>query len=389
MTDNPQQCPLALQIHQQIKDSGGLNFAEFMAQALYHPEHGYYMTVRDRIGKGGDFFTSSSVNALFGRLIARQLAQMAQLLASEKFEIVEQGGGEGHLALDILDALQAEEPELYARTLYTLVEVSPSNRQRQANLLAKHSERVAWSDEQSWTITSGCFLSNELVDAFPVHLVEKQGGELKEVFVVSGDEGFCEEVRPLEDGSLNDYFSWLGHGPIEGNRGEANLAAPEWMRQVTQRIERGFVLTIDYGYPTQELYAPFRRTGTLMCYQRHQADDNPYGQVGDKDITAHVDFTALQKAGEEAGLQTLWFGEQYRFLMGLGFMEELMRLEAVTTDEKEARALRLTLKNLIMPDGGMGETFKVLVQGKGVDEASLLCAREIRDIPMAALSGQF
>ena len=126
--------------------------------------------------------------------------------------------------------------------------------------------------------------------------------------------------------ALSDHFAWLGHEPLEGSRAEVNLLAPEWMRKVGERIAQGFVLTIDYGYPAEELYAYHRRNGTLMCYHRHQADDNPYDAVGDKDITAHVDFSALQKAGKEAGLDPLWFGEQYRFLLGLGFFEELVRL---------------------------------------------------------------
>ncbi len=372
---------LATLLHQQAQAADGISFADFMAQALYHPQYGYYMTPRDRIGKAGDFYTSSSVNALFGRLIARQLAQMAELLSSETFQIVEQGAGEGHLALDILDALAEESPELYARLTYTLIEVSQDNRQRQAKSLAAHADKISWNDENDWSITSGCFLSNELVDAFPVHVVEKHSGVLKEVFVTSQDDTFVEEVRAPRGSRLTEYFAWLGYSPIEGNRAEANVSAPDWMRHVGQCIERGFVLTIDYGYPTKELYAPHRRAGTLMCYHRHQADDNPYDRVGEKDMTAHVDFTALQKAGSEAGLETLSFSEQYRFLLGLGFFEELVRLEAAATDEKEARALRLTLKNLIMPEGGMGETFKVLVQGKNVGTPELLCSREIGAIP--------
>ena len=142
-------------------------------------------------------------------------------------------------------------------------------------------------------------------------------------------------------------------------------------------------MTIDYGYPAAELFAPHRRAGTLMCYHRHQSDDNPYENPGEKDITTHVDFTALQKAGREVDLDPLWFGEQYRFLMGLGFFEELVRLEAGTMDEQEARALRLTLKNLIMPEAGMGETFKVLVQGKGVGAPELRCSRPLSAIPFA------
>jgi len=372
---------LAALLHRQILQTGKICFAEFMAQALYHPQLGYYMAPRDRIGKAGDFFTSSSVNALFGRLVARQLVEMDRILSSGVFQIVEQGAGEGHLALDILDALAEESPDLYNRLSYTLVEVSSDNRDRQAGHLAGHADKVRWSGENEWTMTSGCFLSNELIDAFPVHVVEKRAGKIQEVLVDSDGDLFSEV---LDDGcrsALSNYFAWLGHEPSEGNRAEANLLAPEWMGKLGERIARGFIMTIDYGYPAAELYAPHRRNGTLMCYHRHQADDNPYDSVGEKDITTHVDFTALQKAGSEAGLETLWFGEQYRFLLGLGFFEELVRLEAAATDENEARALRLTLKNLIMPETGMGETFKVLIQGKDTGTPELLCSRPVAAIP--------
>lgn len=373
--------PLAALLHRQIQAAGGLSFAEFMTEALYHPRYGYYMSPRSRIGKTGDFFTSSSVNALFGRLVARQLVEMAGLLDGEIFQIVEQGAGEGHLALDILDALAKEAPSLYTRTSYTLIEISAENRRRQADLLGAHAGKITWCNEGQWSIANGCFLSNELVDAFPVHVVEKHDGELQEVFVVSRDGVFSEELRSSAGSALADYFTWLGGAPLEGNRAEANLLAPVWMRRVGDRVSRGFVLTIDYGYPTEELYAMHRRAGTLMCYHQHQADDNPYERVGEKDMTAHVDFTALRKAGAEVGLEPLWFGEQYRFLLGLGFFEELVRLEAAAADEREARALRLTLKNLIMPEAGMGETFKVLVQGKNIGRPTLLCSRPVGAIP--------
>lgn len=388
MNASPSDTPLAAELRARIAETGGLPFAEFMAACLYHPRFGYYMTPRERIGKGGDFFTSSSVHALFGRLIARQLVQMSALLGGDTFQVVEQGAGEGHLALDILDALAAEAPALYARLRYTLVEVGPASREHQARTLAAHAERVAWCGADEWRIDSGCYLSNELVDAFPVHVVEQRQGALREVFVVNGEgEAFVEELREPSTPALADHFRWLGVAPVEGNRAEVNLAAPAWMRAVAGRLARGFVMTIDYGYPAAELYAPHRRLGTLLCYRQHQADDDPYAAVGEKDITSHVDFTALRQAGEEAGLQTLWFGEQYRFLLGLGFFEELLRLQEQCRDEREARALRLTLKNLILPEQGMGETFKVLVQGKGVGTPELLCARPIAGIPVAGLAG--
>lgn len=371
-------------LRKKIEAEGGVNFATFMEHCLYHPDYGYYTTSRTRIGKDGDFFTSSSVHSLFGRLVARQLEQMWQLLGQGEFTIAEQGAGEGHLCLDVLDALAADAPEFYQQLNYRIVEISPDHQRGQAGNLQRHVDagRVGWCSLADLQGMQGCFLSNELIDAFPVHLLDKRDGEFKEIFIVNGEEGFVEEVRPLSNPAIEDYFSLVGSSLLEGNRGEVNLQALEWMRGVAEVIERGFVLTIDYGYPAEELFAPFRRNGTLLCYHKHQSNENPYQRLGCQDITAHIDFTALQKIGEQHGLETLYFGEQYRFLMGLGFIEALMELQVQETDPQKAQALRMTLKNLIMPDGGMGESFKVLVQGKGVEAADLLCARRIRDISM-------
>ncbi|MBW2451202.1 MAG: SAM-dependent methyltransferase [Deltaproteobacteria bacterium] len=382
MSNQSKLSPLAAHLCSRIKDEGSLPFSEYMAECLYHPEYGYYKSSGSRIGKYGDFFTSSSVHALFGRLIARQLIQMAQILGDKSFQVVEQGPGEGHLALDVLDTISAEAPEVYDRLSYTLLELNPQNKTRQARRLQAHANRINWCDKQSWSISSGCFLSNELVDAFPVEIIEKQHEAFSQVYISCNQEKqFVEEFRTA-DPKILDYFKWLGVSPEKGNRAEVNLAAPRWMREVGSMIQKGFVITIDYGYPSEELYAPHRRGGTLMCYHRHQADDNPYERPGEKDITAHFDFSALMKAGKEVGLSPSWFGEQYRFLLGLGFIEELIRLQAQITDEQEAMALRMTLKNLIMPDTGMGETFKVLVQQKNVAQCKLLCDRPIRDVSM-------
>lgn len=372
-----------------IAERGGISFAQFMEQCLYHPVYGYYTSARTRIGKEGDFFTSSSVHALFGRLIARQLNQMWQLLGCGEFTIAEQGAGEGHLCGDILDAAAEEFPEFYACLNYRIVEISPDHQQRQAANLANHlsAGRVEWCSFNDLQGMQGCFLTNELVDAFPVHLVEKRGGELREVFVVHGEQGFAEELRPLSTDKIADYHRLVELQPAEGNRSEVNLEALAWMKDVAGILGRGFVMTIDYGYHAEELMAPYRKTGTLLCYHRHQTSEDPYQRVGCQDITAHIDFTALQKIGEQQGLQSLYFGEQYRFLMGLGFFEALVELQASEPDPQKAQALRMTLKNLILPEGGMGESFKILVQGKGVDAPELLCARKIRDIGVP--SGMF
>ncbi len=358
-----------------------------MEECLYHPEDGYYTSPRKRIGKDGDFFTSSSVHSLFGRLIARQLEQMWQLLGKGDFIIAEQGAGEGHLSLDILNALADEFPEFYQRISYRIVEISPDHQRGQVEKLQQHIEAglVSWCTIDKLQGMQGCFLTNELIDAFPVHLIEKSAGEYQEIFVVNHGEGFAGELRPLTNSAISDYFALVAAGPVEGNRGEVNLAALDWMKRVAGLVERGFVLTIDYGYPAAELFAPFRRNGTLLCYHRHQSNEEPYQRVGCQDITAHVDFTALQKIGAQQGLETLYFGEQYRFLMGLGFLESLIELQMRETDPQQAQALRMTLKNLVLPEGGMGESFKVLVQGKGVGQPELHCARRIHDISLPGM----
>lgn len=375
---------LVAALQDRIDAEGGISFAEFMATALYHPEYGYYTSPRHRIGKAGDFFTSSSVHSLFGRLIARQLEQMWQLLGCGSFTIAEQGAGDGHLCLDILDALAEDFPEFYARVNYRIVEISPDHQRNQTVTLEKHltAGRLQWTSFDRLVGMQGCFLSNELVDAFPVHLLEKRDGELLEVFVVNHPDGFSEELRTLKNKALAEYFQLIDVPPVEGNRCEVNLKALEWMAQITELLDRGFVMTIDYGYPAQELYAPFRRNGTLLCYHRHQSNDNPYARIGCQDITAHVDFTALQRVAEKKGAETLFFGEQYRFLMGLGFLEALIEVQMQTSDPQQAQALRMTLKNLVLPEGGMGESFKVLIQGKQIGRPELLCSRRISDIQM-------
>ena len=371
-------------LQEKIASEGGIPFADFMQACLYHPVHGYYTGERKRIGRAGDFFTSTSVHALFGKLVGRQVAQFWQLLGGGAFTLVEQGAGEGHLALDILDSLREEAPELYRNLTYVLVEISPDHRARQRERLKGHVDagRVVWSTFDELQPFVGCFLSNELIDAFPVHLVELTEDGLREVFVVNTAEGFAEELRAPSSEHLETYLAGLPLGLPNGYRTEINLLAGAWMEGVAQKLERGYVLTIDYGYPASERYAPWRNSGTLMCYWQHTTEENPLLRPGCQDITAHVDFTELENVGQQQGLESLYFGEQYRFLMGLGFLEELIALQSREPDAQRAQELRLTLKRLIMPESGMGDTFKVLVQGKGAPDDDLLCARRIADIPL-------
>lgn len=386
MSPPAEQCPpspLKNLLVERILVDGPLPFSKFMEACLYHPQYGYYMTSRQRIGREGDFFTSSCVHALFGQLIARQLRQMWEILGCPaNFVIAEQGAGEGHLCLDVLNALAIESPEFYSLLRYRIVEISAENRSRQAQLLGKHQNAVGWCQQGDLADMIGCYLSNELVDAFPVHLVEKRAGKLHEVYVTVENGTFQEVLGDPSTEEIANYLEWVGVELAEGNRAEINLATPSWVRNVAGLLQRGFVLTIDYGYLASELYASWRTTGTLMCYYQHTSGENPYIRLGEQDLTTHVDFSALIKAGEESGLQQLFYGDQCKFLLGLGFVDALLSAQAVENEPHRAQALRLTLKNLILPDGGMGEIFKVLIQGKGVGPQNLLCARSLRDLPL-------
>lgn len=373
-------------LSQRILTEGPLPFSEFMDSCLYHHEFGYYMTNFQRIGRDGDFFTSSSVHELFGQLIAKQLHQMWEILGHpDNFVIAEQGAGSGHLCHDILNALSTDFPDFYNTLKYRIVEISANNRLRQAQLLCQHQQSVSWCQQSDLNDMVGCYLSNELVDAFPVHLVEMCNGKLLEVFVAVENGVFHEVLQDPSTDELVSYLRWVDVEIAEGNRAEINLAAPTWIRSVAGLLSRGFVLTIDYGYLARELYAPWRSTGTLMSYYQHTSGDNPYIRIGEQDLTAHVDFSALVQAGEESGLQQLFWGDQCKFLLGLGFVEALLLAQSREQEPHRAQALRLTLKNLIMPDGGMGEIFKVLIQGKGIGPQNLLCARSLQDFSFPAM----
>lgn len=384
-TEHPSPSSLESVLIERISTDGPLPFSKFMESCLYHPEFGYYMTARQRIGRSGDFFTSSCVHALFGGLIARQLHQMWEILGCPaNFIIAEQGAGEGHLSLDILNTIEVDFPEFYNLLRYRIVEISAVNRIRQAELLAKHRCSIEWCEQSDLAGMTGCYFSNELIDAFPVHLVEKRGDELLEVYVDVENGIFYEVLLKPSTEELSGYFNWIGVDIVEGNRAEINLAAPAWIRNVAELMLRGFVMTIDYGYLAAELYAPWRTSGSLMCYYQHTSGENPYLRLGQQDLTAHVDFTALIKAGDESGLQNLFYGDQCKFLLGLGFVDALLAAQEREQEQHRAQALRLTLKNLILPDGGMGEIFKVLIQGKEVGSQKLLCARSLRDLPLPA-----
>ena len=364
-----------------IGEQGKITFAEFMAGCLYEPGLGYYTSPGKKVGAEGDFYTSSNVHQVFGRLIAREIHRMWQTMEEPaEFDFVEVGAGNGRLAADVMNALSELDHRFYTAVTCRLIEAEPSLRELQREMLNTHLHKVVWSepaDLASGRLSfRGCLYSNELIDSFPVHLVEMTAAGLKEVYVTASEENFGEILSEPSGPELAAYLERLGITLYPGQRAEINLAAPAWLKSAAAALGRGFVLTIDYGFSAVELYAPHRKNGSLLCYYRHTIEENPYLRVGQQDITSHVDFTTLITIGEQEGLETVWFGEQYRFLMGAGIMEEMMLLEKSATTESERMKNRLGLKKLMLPDGGMGDTFKVLIQSKGLDKPRLLCMRD-------------
>ena len=361
-----------------IRSGGKMTFASFMEAALYEPGLGYYTSAGRKVGAEGDFYTSMNVHSAFGRLIAKEICRFWELLGSPApFTVAEAGAGGGQLAQDILDALAELNGALYDGLVYRLIEKEPSLKDAQANRLADHAPRLAWSSPEELSGGSlsfvGCIVSNELFDAMPVHIVEENETGLKELYVGADADGFCEILAPPSTPELAAYLTRYEVRLMPRQRAEINLAAPAWIASAAGALQRGFVLTVDYGYLTDELYAPQRRNGTLLCYHKHATGENPYVLVGEQDITTHINFSQLMEAGKDAGLATVWYGEQYRFLLGTGLVDELIRLESEAETEQEKLKHRLALKKLMLPEGGMGDTFKVLIQAKGVEHPQLLC----------------
>lgn len=379
--ENTDDTALRALLLERIKEKGSLTFAEFMAACLYEPGLGYYTSAGRKVGAEGDFYTSSNVHRVFGRLIGREIARMWQSMGRPAgFQIVEAGAGNGRLSCDVMDALAEIEPSLYETVTCRLIEAEPTLAETQRTMLHAHEAHLAWSTPAELSSgelsITGCIFSNELIDALPVHLVEMTSKGLCEVMLTAEENTFREELGPLSTLELQRYFERIGVKLSLGQRAEVHLAADGWLKGVAASLARGFVITIDYGYLAPELYGTMRMNGTLLCYYRHQVEEDPYIRVGLQDITTHVDFTSLIKTGEGAGLQKVWYGEQYRFLMAAGMMEEMMALESRHVSEGERLKDRLALKKLMLPDGGMGDTFKVLVQSRNVDAPELLCLKD-------------
>ena len=351
-------------IRERIRRQGRISFAEFMELALYHPADGYY-TSEKPFGAAGDYYTSPAVHPAFGALLATQLFRMWQLIEEPSdFTVVEMGAGNGLLADDILEYADSLSDEFARSMRFVCIDrYVPSVPGIGQDADPANLDRVI-ADRLPFTRVTGCLLSNEFVDAFPVHRFKVVQGAPLEVFVTLDKLGNFDEV--LDNPStplLEERLSRLDFTLEDGQRGEINLRAGPWLRDVAKALDRGFVMTIDYGHLVAELYSPLRRFGTLQTYYRHTDGSSPYQRIGRQDITAHVDFSLLQAGGRAAGLNVIAYATQADFLNSLGIREMMRKMRSATISQYERNANMMGLRELVKPDG-LGD-FKVFVQEKG------------------------
>src|SRR2546423_1252360 len=291
-----------------IRQQGPVRFDWFMEQALYHPQFGYYSSGQCQIGRRGDYFTSVSVGPLFGRMLAAQFTEMWEIMGRpDHFTIVEQGAHHGEFAHDVLTAMR----DFPATLRYSIIEPFPILKRRQQETLAGFNDQVAWhkslTDLEPF---SGIHFSNELIDSMPVRLIVREvGGEWAEKFVAASGENLVFVTKPIADSRLRVALEKIPK--IESAyETELNLAALDWIESVGQKLQRGFVLAVDYGYSRAEFYAPERAIGTLQSFARHQTVSSPLDDVGRVDITAHVEWTSVAERAEESGLKLIGFADQ-------------------------------------------------------------------------------
>jgi SAM-dependent MidA family methyltransferase len=347
-------------IRAEIQKHGPQSFAWFMQQALYHPEHGYYSSGRASIGRKGDYFTNVSVGPLFGQLMAAQFAEIWEQLGNiDNFVIVEQGAHDGQFARDVLDSAQDRSPEFFAALRYRIVEPFPILEDRQREALRSFGDKVEW--HRLITPFIGIHFSNELLDAMPVRLIGSAGEKCVDL---DGDKLVFVE-RPV------------------GDAGKFNQAALDWIENVAAKLERGYVVAIDYGYSRDE----FRETVQVRAHHRHL--DSPFEQIGHADITAHVNWTDIVERAEVNGLHLGGFTDQHHFLTGIistwpGLVQpHLLDLTALSSqvpvagaDEKSRRALQ----TLLHPEM-LGRSFQVLALGKDVDPSAQLAGFKFARTP--------
>lgn len=346
-------------IHDEIEDAGGsIPFSRFMELALYAPGLGYYMAGTRKFGEAGDFVTAPELGGLFAKCLARQCAQVLDTCGGD---VLEFGAGSGLLAADLLLSLADMR---YLPERYRILELSPELRQRQRTTLqhkAPHlMSRIQWIERMPDHVT-GIVVANEVLDAMPVQRFRVTEDSVVELAVAWDNSGFFETDSAAGSADVRRVRE-LGL-PV-GYVCELHARACAWVASTADILKKGVMLVIDYGFPAHEYYHPQRAQGTLMCHYRHRAHDDPFINVGLQDITAHLDFTAVARAGQERGLDLLGYTQQAAFLVSLSILDFAQPDPALP--DRERMRISQQIQKLTAPSE-MGELFKVLAMGRGVD----------------------
>jgi len=360
----------------EIRAGGPIPFSRYMELCLYDPQQGYYSRNAEQFGKAGDFYTSSDVHAVFGRLLARQFEEMWRVLGSpEKIEILELGPGRGLFARDVLDWSEKRFPEFFEAVHYSLSEQSGALRERLQVTLDRHfaAGKVSFPQRLEPPTSGGLYgmaeavpsrvpiivFANEFFDALPVEVLSRQG-ELR----IGEKDGRLVEGWVLPSAENLEYLDRYGVQPDDGERVETGRIAQDYMSQLAAGIQRGFIVVVDYGYTRPEQLAG-RHRGTVTAYRQHSVSGTPYEAPGEQDITAHVNFTALAAAAERHGMDAQPLLTQSQFLMGIGEPNQFADAFEDCRLPQEQAKVALQLKHLVTP-AGLGESFHVLVASKGV-----------------------
>ncbi len=361
-------------------------FSRYVEICLYDPVRGYYSRHAEQFGKAGDFYTSSDVHAVFGRLLARQFEEMWQALdRPSQIEILELGPGRGLLARDLLDWSRKKFPDCFAAVKYTLQEASPALREKLRESLDEHiaAGTAAVPDAQSNsegrpTISRTCshstpliVFANEFLDALPVDILSGEG----KLHIDLENNRLVEIWLAPTSGELKFLDRYSVH-PEPGERIEICLAAQAWTEEIAAAIALGFLVLVDYGYTRAEQFAG-RHRGTLMTYRQHSTSANPYQAPGEQDITAHVNFTAIAAAVEQTGMRPEKLRTQSQFLMGIGEKNQFADAFEDCRLPQERAKVTLQLKHLVTP-AGMGETFHVLLASRGIDPKKVAALSGLR-----------
>jgi SAM-dependent MidA family methyltransferase len=343
-----------------------ITYADYMQLALYHPEEGYYIKERQKIGKKGDFYTSSNVSDVFGKLIGKWYAKKWRDLGLPP-SVCEIGAGNGRFARAFIEGWR----EMNAETLtYYIVEKSRYHRSLQnAELTGLEDVMIVHGDTYAETeMHKGMIFSNELFDAFPVHVVEKIEGIVHEVFIASENDQLKEIKVPVSDERIIKFLNDQQFELAEGQRIEIPLAMEPFINSIAKKLDKGLMVTVDYGYTKDEWMHPSRRQGSLRGYYNHQMHHDILEHPGEMDLTSHVHFDALKDIGESYGLEFLQKMRQDEFLIAAGILEELGQHQDPNPFSEASKRNR-AIRSLILP-GGISQSFDVVIQGKGLGESA-------------------